>query len=127
MSSVMCESGTMVAICQGALCYETAYDAPVFDLTCVCPVGASLNISLRELEPEWAESAGCTEVNADDKRSCAVSSKLADVLELYDDASQLEEMIYTVQQASGAGDASKCPTIGSKFPKWSGEHSADDD
>ena len=29
--------------------------------------------------------------------------------------------------ASAAGDAERCPTIGSKFPSHAGEHSADDD
>merc|ERR1719440_2066002 len=41
MTSVVCEGETMNAVCQGAPCYEREYDAPVFDLTRVCPVAAT--------------------------------------------------------------------------------------
>ena len=124
MTSVVCEGETMNAVCQGAPCYEREYDAPVFDLTCVCPVAAT-STDLQLLESR-GDGYGCTEINADDRRSCAASSTM-DSLTLYPDADALAETIAAIEDAEPAGDKGRCPTVGSRLPFYTGERKSVDD
>ena len=120
-----CNGTTMLAACQGAPCYDTAYDAPVFDLTCICPVTPTTT-ELLDLE-SGADGAACTTINADDEhRSCAFSAT-AEPLTMYPDADVLADVIAAVQAAATAGDSERCPSIGTKFPYYSGERDSIDD
>ena len=145
LGTLWCEDA-ITAVCEGAPCYETAYDAPMFDLTCICPVtetSTSLyvrsgSVSPRNVcgvitppsQPQNIESHGdghaCDEINADERRSCATSST-TDALTLFPDADALADTIAAIEVASAAGDSSRCPSMGTKFPYFSGEHSEEDD
>ena len=144
LGTLWCEDA-ITAVCEGAPCYETAYDAPVFDLTCICPVtetstslyvrfgsrfAARCAVTTPPSQPQNIESHGdghaCDEINADERKSCAASST-TDALTLFPDANALADTIAAIEVASAAGDSSRCPSMGTKFPYFSGEHSEEDD
>ena len=120
-----CNGTTMLAACQGAPCYDVSYDAPVFDLQCVCPVTATTT-DLLDLE-SGADGAACTTINADDEHRACAFSATADPLTMYPDAEALADVIAAVEAAATAGDAERCPSIGTKFPYYSGERDSLDD
>ena len=120
-----CNGTTMLAACQGAPCYDVSYDAPVFDLQCVCPVTATTT-DLLDLE-SGADGAACTTINADDEHRACAFSATADPLTMYPDAEVLADVIAAVEAAATAGDAERCPSIGTKFPYYSGERDSLDD
>ena len=96
-----CNGTTMLAACQGAPCYDVSYDAPVFDLQCVCPVTATTT-DLLDLE-SGADGAACTTINADDEHRACAFSATADPLTMYLDAEALADVIAAVEAAATAG------------------------
>ena len=66
------------------------------------------------------------QINADERKSCAASST-TDALTLFPDANALADTIAAIEVASPAGDSSRCPSMGTKFPYFSGEHTEEDD
>merc|ERR1711988_301492 len=120
------------ASCQGAPCYQEAYEAPVFDATCICPVKATQGpdgpegtyCGLTEMAP--ADGEICVEIDANGERSCAASSQLNSTY-LYESLDEVRKMINAVRDARPQGNHSQCPSYGNELPFYSGTHGIDDD
>ena len=61
------------------------------------------------------------------KQHTDAASSTTDALTLFPDANALADTIAAIEVASPAGDASRCPSMGTKFPYFSGEHTEEDD
>ena len=68
----------------------------------------------------------CDEINADQKRSCAVSATIK-ATDLYPTNGVLYEYMNAIIAATPEGDSDQCPTLGNLVPYFSGEHGTDDD
>ena len=68
----------------------------------------------------------CTEINADQKRSCAVSATVR-AETLYPTNEALYDYMTSIIAATPGPDSEQCPTVGNLVPYFSGEHHTDDD
>ena len=128
-----CNASVMCASCQGAPCFDAAYDSPVFDATCVCPVTATRGLDgpggtqcgLKQLAP-FDDGGVCREIAAAPKRSCAASSTVNSSF-LFPSVSELRSYVEALRAAAPDGDSGACPPYGGRVPTYAGEHHADDD
>ena len=107
---------SMLAACMGAPCYEKAYDSPVFNLECVCPVTTG-TCKTADLEGH-GDGGLCGEVS-DSHPSCAASCK-GDWKELVlNDPDDVKTLVDNVEKAKPTGNKSTCPTYGGRLPWYS--------